>query len=366
MSKIEASCVMVVGLGGVGSHAAHMIARSGVGRLILVDFDQVTLSSTNRHATAQLKDVGIPKVEAVRQYLAGVCPNCEVLTFNEMFTAESASKFLDDQGKLDFVVDAIDDIPTKAHLVAGCVNRGIRFISSMGAACKADPTRIHIGDLRSATKDPLCTKLRWQLRKLDIDIDHPLMTIIYSSEKVTSQLAPLTAEQAAAPKEFGAVDNMRLRVLPVIGTMPAIIGQSCASYVMCELGGKPFSPIAAERMSKQVRHRMLQHVKNREGEVRKAIEKGDAPEGAVASCLIDIDDVEFLMSQLWKNRCLISGERLGNTLELIKWDVKQPASVNNLVLMSAKGLKKFKEVGREGLDRSIVDAIERRLQSVDI
>jgi tRNA threonylcarbamoyladenosine dehydratase len=85
-----------------------------------------------------------------------------------MFTKDSASRLLDKFGKIDFVVDAIDDLPTKAFLIKSCVDRNIQFLSSMGAACKADPTRMHIGDIRSATKDPLSTKLRWHLRKLKV------------------------------------------------------------------------------------------------------------------------------------------------------------------------------------------------------
>ncbi|GMI48082.1 hypothetical protein TrCOL_g8919 [Triparma columacea] len=368
MSKIRKSTVIVVGLGGVGSHCAHLVARSGVERLILVDFDQVTLSSTNRHATATLRDVGTPKVTAVKRFLAQVCPNCEVFDLNEMFTKDSASRLLDKFGKIDFVVDAIDDLPTKAFLIKSCVDRNIQFLSSMGAACKADPTRMHIGDIRSATKDPLSTKLRWHLRKLKVDIDNPLIKILYSSEKVTARLAPLTAEQQAEPKEFGTVDNMRLRVLPVLGTMPAIMGQAIASYVLCELGEKPFSPLSAERLGKSVRHRMLQHIKGREEKTKKEIVEGTAPEGAVSGVEVDTDDIEYMMCQVWRNRCMISGDRLGSGLELVKWDVCKPASVSNLVLMSGKGWTKFQKVGgKEGIRKEMPDVakeIEKRLAAV--
>jgi len=156
---------------------------------------------------------------------------------------------------------------------------------------------MHIGDIRSATKDPLSTKLRWHLRKLKVDIDHPLIKILYSSEKVTAELAPLTKEQKAEPKEFGAVDNMRLRVLPVLGTMPAIMGQAIASYVLCDLGGKMFSPTAAERLGKQVRHRMLQHIKSREEKAKKAVLEGTACEGAVTGVEVDSDDIEVRLDE---------------------------------------------------------------------
>lgn len=125
-----------------------------------MDFDQVTLSSTNRHATATLRDVGTPKVAAVKRFLADAVPNCEVILVNEMFNTEgeheekgvdfinivrltnhthhrqyqnilslslsflaAAAGVLDGHGKIDFVVDAIDDIPTKAQLVKACIDR---------------------------------------------------------------------------------------------------------------------------------------------------------------------------------------------------------------------------------------------------
>ncbi|GMI34794.1 hypothetical protein TeGR_g12157 [Tetraparma gracilis] len=136
---------------------------------------------------------------------------------------------------------------------------------------------------------------------------------------------------------------MRLRVLPVLGTMPAIMGQAAAA------------------LGKQVRHRLLQHVKNREGEARKRIEAGE--EGLAAGVGVDVDDVEHLMSELWRNRCGITGERLGSALELIKWDEGREAAVDNLVLMSAKGLARWKKGGRGGLEAHVVERIEGRLEA---
>jgi hypothetical protein len=95
---------------------------------------------------------------------------------------------------------------------------------------------------------------------------------------------------------------MRLRVLPVLGTMPAIMGQAIASYVLCELGGKPFSPLSAERLGKSVRHRMLQHIKGREEKTKKEIVEGTAEEGAVSGVEVDTDDIEYMMCQVWRNR----------------------------------------------------------------
>ena len=286
MARIESSSVLVVGLGGVGSHAAHMLARAGVRYLRLVDFDQVTLSSLNRHAVATLKDVGLPKATVLCDYLRQICPDENRLVLDpiiKMFTGdvEKDGTMLDDPpGGWDMVIDAIDDVPTKANLIAHFAKRGVRVISCMGAGGKADPTRVHISDLRSASRDPLATSVRQKLRLMGkkdakksgdkvtngsgianggwlscID-DDSRVAVVYSSEKVVAKLANITEEQKEeGMHNFGAVDNMRVRVLPVVGTMPAIMGQTLAAIAVCELGGKPFSPVGAERVGRNVRHR---------------------------------------------------------------------------------------------------------------
>jgi tRNA A37 threonylcarbamoyladenosine dehydratase len=118
----------------------------------------------------------------------------------------------------------------------------------MGAGGKCDPSRLHISDLRAATSDPLATKLRVTLKRIFKDAadqfldDMDRLSVVYSSEKTVVKLAELTEEQKRqGVRNFGAVDNMRIRILPVLGTMPAIMGQTLAAFVLCELGGKPFS-----------------------------------------------------------------------------------------------------------------------------
>ena len=247
MRKVSQSSVVVVGVGGVGSHAAHMLARAGVGSLRLIDFDQVTLSSLNRHACATLSDVGTPKVEAMKKHIEKICAgHCEVDARVAMFTEVAQDELLgfptDPIRRHDFIVDAIDDVTTKVQLLAYCVRTGTRVISCMGAGGKSDPTRIQIGDLPSACHDPLATKMRLFLKRRKIDIASELISIVYSSEKTVAPLAELTDEQKQGGKdEFGAVDNMRVRVLPVLGTTPSIMGNACAAFALCEIGNKPFS-----------------------------------------------------------------------------------------------------------------------------
>ena len=226
-THITKSSIIVLGCGGVGSHAAISLARSGVKRMRLIDMDMVTLSSLNRHACATLKDVGISKVEVVKRTIDNICGGqnyCTVDVKCEMYTGERNDlldyDYTDDIAQnWDFVIDAIDDIPTKTSLLSECYKRKIRVVTCMGAGGKSDPTRLHMGDLNSASRDPLAAKLRNRLKQIDPMIaTSDLVTAVFSSEKVVMKLADFTQEQKEqGVHKFGAVDGMRVRVLPVLG-----------------------------------------------------------------------------------------------------------------------------------------------------
>ena len=284
--------------------------------------------------------------------------------------------------------------------------------------------------MRSATRDPLASKLRTSLkRKLKNDDtikdetyldDTDKISIIYSSEKTVVKLADFTEEQKEeGVSNFGAIDGMRVRVLPVLGTMPAIMGQSLAALALCELGKKPFSPVAGERIGRNVRNRLLQHCKRREKQFRDSLEEQLLPkaedeenseEAEVESksdempetkkskgkkgnginpnddwrpaCMIngiwvgpaqfDHDDVEYLLGEVWRNRCAVNGDRLGTVLELVRWDASKPSDSSNLVLMGSKALKKFDEAfakcgdGRESVPADARKKIEARLASTKV
>jgi tRNA A37 threonylcarbamoyladenosine dehydratase len=250
MMKLKSAKVVVVGLGGVGSHTAHMLARAGVSHLRLIDFDQVTLSSLNRHACATLEDVGSPKATCLRMYLEKICPDPQLLRIEDivqMYTAKNGPQLLAGE-KWDLILDCIDDTPTKAALLTYCLQNDTRVVSCMGAGGKSDVTRLHISDLRTATRDPLASKLRQTLKQtisngdasyLD-DMDR--LAVVFSSEKPVVKLADFTEQQKAdGVHKYGAVDGMRIRILPVLGTMPAVMGQAIAAFALCQLGEKPFS-----------------------------------------------------------------------------------------------------------------------------
>jgi len=412
MESIKNASILVVGLGGVGSHTAHMLARAGVGYMRFVDFDQVTLSSLNRHACATLEDVGISKVECLKRYLYKVCGNCcDIDARAQMYTGDESKDgdlMVCPNGKWNIVIDAIDDVPTKARLLLNCAKNDIRVIASMGAGGKSDMTRLHISDLRSASKDPLASKLRQTLKRMikkDTSFkDHSILedvdklAVLFSSEKVVVKLADFTEEQKKEGiQNFGAVDGMRIRVIPVLGTMPAIMGQSLAGMALCEIGGKPFTPTSGERIGRNIRHRLFQHFKNRENKICDEIEKS-LPESTrvedenrntndnevtrrpqrvvngkwVGPAQMDADDVEYILCEVWRNRCCVSGDTLGTVLEISRWDVSKPSNCQNLVVLGVKALAAFEKAasstgdGRNSVDEEVRRKIDARLASCKI
>lgn len=162
LHRLMGSRVMVVGVGGVGSFAAEALARSGVGWLQLVDFDRVCVTNTNRQLHAMKGTVGRQKVEVMAERLRLVHPSSQIDAVGTFYNEQSSDELLG--GPIDFVVDAIDNLTAKAHLLASCRARGIPVVSSMGAAARMDPTRIRVDDLSNTIKDPFARALRKILR----------------------------------------------------------------------------------------------------------------------------------------------------------------------------------------------------------
>ncbi len=163
MQRLFDAHVMVVGMGGVGSWAAESLARSGVGRLSLVDFDLVCVTNGNRQLHAMKGTTGRPKVEVMAERLSLINPSATVEAVRQFYEAETSEALLD-RGP-DLVVDAIDNLTAKTHLIATCRARGVLLVVSGGASGRMDPTQIRVADLTEAKRDPFLKATRKQLRK---------------------------------------------------------------------------------------------------------------------------------------------------------------------------------------------------------
>jgi tRNA A37 threonylcarbamoyladenosine dehydratase len=153
----------VVGVGGVGSWVVEALARSAVGRLTLIDLDNVAESNINRQIQALSSTVGLPKIEALKQRIALINPYCQVDLVEDFIDPDNLDAMIGGRG-YDYVIDAIDGVKAKAALIAYCSRHGIPLLTSGGAGGQLDPTRIEIRDLARTEHEPLLKKVRKILR----------------------------------------------------------------------------------------------------------------------------------------------------------------------------------------------------------
>ena len=155
--------IAVVGVGGVGAWTVEALARSGVGTLTLIDWDDICITNVNRQLHALDGTLGKAKVDVLAERVRAINPSCTCHAVRAFYTKENAEELLG-QG-FDCVVDAIDGVSAKCHLIASCRQRRIRIVTVGGAGGRIDPTRIETADLRRAYKDPLLAYVRKKLRQ---------------------------------------------------------------------------------------------------------------------------------------------------------------------------------------------------------
>ena len=166
IKKLSKCHVLIAGLGGVGSWAAESLARSGVGKLTLIDFDTVTESNINRQLPALVTTVGQLKVNVVSQRLAAINSELELKTMPVQINEENTAAIV--RIKPDYVIDAIDSVPAKVALIAACIKQQVNIISSMGAGNRLLPTGFVVSDISKTHSCPLARTVRLQLRKKGI------------------------------------------------------------------------------------------------------------------------------------------------------------------------------------------------------
>ncbi|ORZ10878.1 hypothetical protein BCR42DRAFT_422246 [Absidia repens] len=321
--QLHNSFVIVVGAGGVGSWAALMLLRAGVRRLRLIDFDQVTLSSLNRHAVATLDDVGTPKVKTMERHFQRIDPACELDARIDLFNADNANDLL--AGNPDYIIDAIDNINTKIDLIRYCFDHKLKVISSMGAGAKADPSRIQITDISETLEDPLARTVRRQLKKYNIDYGVP---VAYSTEKPHHvKLLPLEDDRVEDADDYAALPDFRSRILPVLGTLPSMFGMAIANHVILVLTQYPgYHPLPIKLReglySRLHRDLIVREIKQFETRI----------------CPMDIKDVGYVFEEMWHGKSVLTGPQ--NQMALVRWNKRKPLDFMNTVVMSKEEAKR--------------------------
>ena len=168
LARLRDSHVAVIGLGGVGSWTVEALARSGVGRITLVDMDEVCVSNTNRQLHALANTGGLPKASVLADRVLAINPECRVRTLITFFTPKTVAQVLGDDApdeRPHMLLDAIDGVVNKALLIAACRERGIPLATCGGCAGKQDGTAVRVGDLASTANDRLLKHVRKRLRQ---------------------------------------------------------------------------------------------------------------------------------------------------------------------------------------------------------
>ncbi|CEI72077.1 MULTISPECIES: ThiF family adenylyltransferase [Romboutsia] len=177
IEKLKNSNVIVFGVGGVGSFAAEAIARAGVGNLTIVDFDDVDITNINRQLPALHSTVGRDKVDVMKERILDINPDINIKAIKSLYNEETSEELLSE--KYDYVVDAIDMVSSKIHLIETCKKKGLEIISSMGMGNKLDPTKIVVTDVHKTTMCPLAKVMRKELRDRKIK----KLKVVFSTEK---------------------------------------------------------------------------------------------------------------------------------------------------------------------------------------
>lgn len=219
MDRLKAARVAVFGIGGVGGHAVEALVRSGIGALDLIDSDRVALSNLNRQIIATHNTLGMRKVEAARDRILSINPDCQVKTYPMFYLPETADQF--DFTQYDYVVDAIDTVAGKVQLIEAAQAAQVPVISSMGAGNKLDPTAFRVADISKTSVCPLARVMRRELRKRGIQ--H--VKVVYSTEP------PLTP----GPSD----EETRRRSTPgSTAFVPAVAGLILAGEVIKDISNK--------------------------------------------------------------------------------------------------------------------------------
>lgn len=222
LEKLMNAHVLVVGMGGVGSFAAEFICRSGVGEMTIVDGDVVDPTNRNRQLPALATNHGQSKAEIMAERLKSINPELKLHVIKEFVQPERVAEILDEQA-FDYVIDAIDSITPKLNFMKACYERKIRFVSSMGAGAKLDPTQLQVTDISKTHSCPFAQQIRKTLKKSGI---YKGIKVVFSPEEPIKESLMMTDGSNFKKSAYGTISYL-----------PATFGATVASVAIRELIG---------------------------------------------------------------------------------------------------------------------------------
>ncbi|EGT4598130.1 TPA: tRNA threonylcarbamoyladenosine dehydratase [Clostridioides difficile] len=218
IEKLNNSNIIVFGVGGVGSFTVEALARAGVGNITIVDFDDVDITNINRQIPALHSTVGRYKVDVMEERILDINPNINIKKIRSLYNKDTSDEILTE--RYDYVVDAIDMVSSKIHLIETCEKKGLKIISSMGMGNKLDPTKIVVTDIHKTSTCPLAKVMRKELRDRGIK----KLKVVYSTEQ------PIELKKK--------VMNGRKVTPGSVSFVPSVGGLIIASVILNELLGR--------------------------------------------------------------------------------------------------------------------------------
>lgn len=240
LAALKEASVCVFGLGGVGSYAAEALCRAGIGKLTLVDFDDICITNVNRQLHALQTTVGRSKSEVMAERLRLINPAAQITPLKEFYSADNSEQLLGET--FDYAVDAIDHFTSKIHLLKSCRERDIPVISSMGAAMKLDPTLIRVADISETSRCRMARSVRKLLRNEGIESG---FKVVYSLEEFRKPTAEGGCKSNCVCPNRGdqifSCEHRRI-ILGSISFIPSIFGMTMAGVVVNDIIKKCCQP----------------------------------------------------------------------------------------------------------------------------
>ncbi|HOP31204.1 MAG TPA: tRNA threonylcarbamoyladenosine dehydratase [Spirochaetota bacterium] len=220
VDKLRKATVMIIGLGGVGGHAAEAIVRAGAGQIIIADYDTIAPSNLNRQILTLSSNIGIKKTETASERFREINPEIKITSFTERLTPENIGMIFPETADNLYAIDAIDEIDAKIALITELHRRGIPFVSSMGAGSRLNPSLVKIADISKTEHCPLARVIRKKLRLAGIEKG---VRCVYSTENLNRFAEPETEGER---RKQGS-----------ISFMPGIFGLTAAGVIINDIIG---------------------------------------------------------------------------------------------------------------------------------
>ena len=179
LDKLKNKKVAIIGVGGVGGYALETLIRNGIENIIIVDKDVVDITNKNRQIIALDSTINKPKVEVFKERIKDINNECNIITLNIFLNEENKNELF--KYDIDYLIDACDTVSTKIMIIRECINRNIKFISSMGTGNKMNPTKLKITTLKKTSYDPLAKIIRHEINRLNINND---ILVLSSDEEI--------------------------------------------------------------------------------------------------------------------------------------------------------------------------------------